>query len=190
METLQTLLARHGAPGSVGCNRPDGDLEPVFVSLASEQPPEDTPELIAEFLGVREYANLHPQLYPLARSKSTGNVICALRRAFADDTSEWYEKTSSKQPWPIVEAQVGGVGMRLLALSSEHLMRRIACECDFSGERTELIDAYNEHLGKNRIQDKSLDQPYEVGSVQKLGYVVVVVNCMFSYLDVHAIVLS
>ncbi|KAL3895179.1 MAG: hypothetical protein SGARI_007524, partial [Bacillariaceae sp.] len=167
IETLQTLLTKHGAPGSIGCNLPDGDLEPVFVNL-SEQPPEDTPELISDFLGVNEYVNLHPQLYPLAKSKSAGNMICALRRAFADDASEWYEN-SSNQPWPIVEAQVGGIGMRLLALSSEHLMRRIACECDFAGERTELIEVYNEHLGKNRIQDKGLDEPYETGSVEKLG---------------------
>lgn len=169
IETLQTLLSQHGAPGSVGCNQP-GDLELVFVNLASEEPPEETPELISDFLGVNEYVNLHPQLYPLAKSKSTGNMICALRRAFADDASEWYEN-SSNQPWPIVEAQVGGMGMRLLALNSEHLMRRIVCECDFAGERTELIDVYNEHLGKNLIADKGLDQPYEAGAVEKLGYV-------------------
>lgn len=169
IETLQTLLSRHGAPGSFGCNQP-GDLEPVFVDSVSEQSPEETPELISDFLGVNEYVNLHPQLYPLAKSKSTGNLVCALRRAFADDAAEWYEN-SSNQPWPIVEAQVGGMGMRLLALNSEHLMRRIVCECDFSGERVELIDVYNEHLGKNLIADKGLDQPYETGEVEKLGYV-------------------
>jgi hypothetical protein len=168
IETLQILLSRHGAPGSVGCSKPDGDLEPVFVSRgSSEQLPEDTPELISEFLGVNDYIDLHPQLYPLAQSKTTGNLVCALRRAFADDASEWYEIASS-QPWPIVEAKLGGPGIRLLALSSEQLMRRIVCECDFSGKRTELINLYNEQLGKNRIQDKALDQPYEPGSVEKL----------------------
>jgi hypothetical protein len=123
-------------------------------------------------MGANEYVNLHPHLYPLAKSKSTGNLICALRRAFADDASEWYQN-SSNQPWPIVEATIGGPGMRLLALNSEHLMRRIACECDFAGEHKELIDMYNEQLGKNQIQDKGLDQPYEPGSVEKLGYVAI-----------------
>jgi hypothetical protein len=169
IETLQTLLSKHGAPGSLGCSKPDGDLEPVFISDgSSEQPPEETPELISEFLGVNDYIDLHPQLYPLAQSKTTGNLICALRRTVADDVSEWYE-VSSSQPWPIVEAKIGGPGMRLLALNSEHLMRRIVCECDFSGERTELIDLYNEQLGKNQILDLALDQPYEPGSVEKLG---------------------
>ncbi|KAG7344168.1 hypothetical protein IV203_022176 [Nitzschia inconspicua] len=169
IETLQTLLSKHGAPGSLGCSKSDGDLEPIFVASDSELPPEDTPELISEFLGVNDYIDLHPHLFPLAKSKTSGNLICALRRAYADDASQWYEN-SSQAPWPIVEAKIGGPGMRLLALNSEHLMRRIVCECDFAGERTELIDLYNDQLGKNRIQDKALDQPYEPGSVKKLGY--------------------
>jgi hypothetical protein len=166
VETLQTLLSKHGAPGSLGCSKPDGDLEPIFV--ASERLDEDTPELISEFLGVNDYIDLHPHLYPLAKSKTSGNLICALRRAYADDAAAWYEN-SSQAPWPIVEAKIGGLGMRLLALNSEHLMRRIICECDFFGERTDLIAIYNEQLGKNRIKDKGLDQPYEPGSVEKLG---------------------
>jgi len=173
VETLQLLLSKHGAPGSLGCTKPDGDLEPVFVAAESELPPEETPELISTFLGVNDYVNLHPHLYPLAKSKTSGNLICALRRAHADDAMEWYEN-SSNAPWPIVEAKLGGPGMRLLSLNSEHLMRRIVCECDFGGVRTELIDIYNEQLGKNRIQDKGLDQPYEPGSVEKLGCVLVV----------------
>mmetsp|Transcript_17079 Transcript_17079/g.27722 ORF Transcript_17079/g.27722 Transcript_17079/m.27722 type:complete len:234 (+) Transcript_17079:1130-1831(+) len=167
VETLQKLLACHGAPGSLGCSQPR-DLEPVFVSAESEQPPEDTPELISTIVGMsmNDYVNLHPHLYPLAKSKSTGNLVCALRRAFAE--GEWYE-TSTNAPWPIVEARLGGPGMRLLALSSEHLMRRIACEADFEGERAELVELYNKDLGKNMIKDKGLDQPYERGSVEKLG---------------------
>eukprot|EP00536_Pseudo-nitzschia_multiseries_P002289 jgi/Psemu1/235574/estExt_Genewise1.C_300137 len=153
METLQTMLSSHGAPGSIGCSSPD-DLEP-------------TPELVATIMGTNECANLHPHLFPLAKSKSTGNYICALRRAFAVDSD--YEN-SSKAPWPIVEAEVGGPGMRLLSLNSEHLMRRIVCEVDFGEERKELIDLYNGVLGKGDIEDKGLDQPYETGSVEKLGY--------------------
>jgi len=168
--TLQTMLSSHGAPGSVGCSSPD-DLEPIYVcaSSANSEDNEETPELVANIMGMNEYANLHPHLYPLAKSKSTGNFICALRRAFADDASEMYEN-SSKAPWPIVEAELGGPGMRLIALNSENLMRRIVCECDFGGERNELIELYNEDLGKGVIQDKDLDQPYEKGSVEKLGY--------------------
>lgn len=157
VDTLQSLLSKHGAPGSKGCAE-KGDLEPVV--LGSEQSPE-TPELVSTLMGVDEFINLHPHLYPLAKSKKTGNVVCALRRAFADDASQWYEN-SSNAPWPIVEAKVGGPGMRLLALNSEHLMRRIVCECDFSGEGKELIDIYNNGLTKGT-------EPYQRGSVEKLG---------------------
>lgn len=166
METLQTMLSSHGAPGSAGCSSPD-DLEPIYFSPSDAN--EETPELVANIMGITEYADLHPHLYPLAKSKSTGNFICALRRAYADDASDLYEN-SSKAPWPIVEAKLGGPGMRVIALNSEHLMRRIVCECDFDGERNELIDLYNEDLGKGKVQDKGLDQPYERGSVEKLGY--------------------
>lgn len=170
METLQTMLSSHGAPGSVGCSSPD-DLEPVFFSASSvnTEEAEETPELVADIMGMNECNNLHPHLYPLAKSKSTGNFICALRRAFADDASDLYEN-SSKAPWPIVEAKLGGPGMKLIALNSEHMMRRIACECDFGGERSELIDLYNKDLGKGAIPDEGLDRPYEKGSVEKLGY--------------------
>ena len=169
--TLQTMLSSHGAPGSVGCSLPD-DLEPIYVSAsgANSDDTEETPELVANIMGMNEYSNLHPHLYPLARSKSTGNFICALRRAFADDASDLYEN-SSKAPWPIVEAELGGLGMRLIAMNSEHLMRRIVCECDFGGDRNELIELYNEDLGKGVVQDKGLDEPYEKGSVEKLGWV-------------------
>jgi hypothetical protein len=168
VETLQTMLAKHGAPGSLGCSEP-ADLEPVFVSTGG---PDETPELISTILGINEFVDLHPHLYPLAKSKTTGNLICALRRAYADDAMQWYEN-STNAPWPIVEAKLGGPGMRLLALNSEHLMRRIACECDFTGERKQLVDLYNEGLGKSIIKDSGLDQPYELGSVEKLGYVLV-----------------
>jgi len=158
------MISSHGAPGSIGCTLPD-DLEPVILSDNSEE----TPELVANIMGLNDLTNLHPQLYPLAKSKSTGNYICALRRAFAEDTSDMYEN-SSKAPWPIVEAKMGGPGMRLVALNSEHLMRRIASECDFGGERKELIELYNKDLGKGVIKEEALDRPYEEGSVEKLGY--------------------
>ena len=167
METLQAMLEAHGAPGSEGCSSAD-DLELVFVATGGED--DETPELVADIMGLNEYANLHPHLFPLAKSKSTGNFICALRRAYADDASDLYEN-SSKAPWPIVEAQMNGPGMRLLSLNSEHLMRRIAAECDFEGSNEDLIDLYNEDMGKGVIQDTGLDQPYEKGSVEKLGYV-------------------
>lgn len=164
LETLQTLLSRHGAPGSQGCTDPN-DLAPVTLSTKEE---EETPELVSSLIGIDEYMNLHPHLYPLARSKTSGNFICALRRAYADDATEWYEN-SSNSPWPIVEAALGGRGMKLLALNSEHLMRRIVCECDFTGEGKDLVELYNEGLGKSTINDKAMDEPYEPGSVKKLG---------------------
>jgi hypothetical protein len=159
METLQALLLKHGAPGSKGCTEGD-DLEPVIKY--------DTPELISSITGMDGYSNLHPHLYPIAKSKKTGNIICALRRAFSEDAMASYE-SSSKSPWPIVEAQLGGVGMRLLALNSEHLMRRIVCECDFSGQGKELITAYNNGLDKSSIKDAAMGSPYEIGAVKKLG---------------------
>eukprot|EP00537_Pseudo-nitzschia_pungens_P000474 CAMPEP_0172365034 /NCGR_PEP_ID=MMETSP1060-20121228/8026_1 /TAXON_ID=37318 /ORGANISM="Pseudo-nitzschia pungens, Strain cf. cingulata" /LENGTH=443 /DNA_ID=CAMNT_0013088191 /DNA_START=148 /DNA_END=1479 /DNA_ORIENTATION=+ len=185
LATLRAMLSSHGAPGSIGCASPNGDLEPVFpVATLEDNDEDETPELVATIAGstALEFSNLHPHLYPLARSKSTGNYVCALRRAFAEDAS--YEN-SSKAPWPIVEARVGGPGMRLLALNSEYLMRRIACEVDFEDENDDdenesenennddnkkLIDLYNEDLGKGILIDKGLDQPYEKGSVKNLGY--------------------
>eukprot|EP00751_Fragilariopsis_kerguelensis_P001509 CAMPEP_0170815032 /NCGR_PEP_ID=MMETSP0733-20121128/38136_1 /TAXON_ID=186038 /ORGANISM="Fragilariopsis kerguelensis, Strain L26-C5" /LENGTH=448 /DNA_ID=CAMNT_0011173351 /DNA_START=31 /DNA_END=1377 /DNA_ORIENTATION=+ len=181
LETLQTMLSSHGAPGSIGCSLPDGDLEPVHFSIPSissnkksEDNDDETPELIATMSGSNskngdEYNNLHPHLYPLAKSKSTGNFICALRRAYADDAPELHENASNAL-WPIVEAKLDGPGIRLLALNSEYLMRRIVCECDSSGSRKELIDLYNKDLGKDIIQDEGLDRPYEEGSVERLGY--------------------
>jgi hypothetical protein len=72
--------------------------------------------------------------------------------------------------------------MRLLALNSEHLMRRIACECDFTGEHRHLIDLYNEGIGKSIVKDTGLDKPYELGSVEKLGYVLFVdLKCLSSF---------
>jgi len=181
LETLQTMLSSHGAPGSIGCSSPDGDLEPVYFSIPSissnkksEDNDDETPELIATMSISKsknddEYTNLHPHLYPLAKSKSTGNFICALRRAYADDAPELHENASNAL-WPIVEAKLDGPGIRLLALNSEYLMRRIVCECDSSGSRKELIDLYNKDLGKDIIKDEGLDRPYEEGSVDRLGY--------------------
>ena len=107
LSTLQTLLNKFGAPGSKGCAEPD-DLSAVVAF-------EDTPELVGSLMGTDpELSNLHPHLFPIAKSAKTGNYICALRRAYADDTS--YE-SSTDTPWPIVEAQSGGIGMQLLSLN-------------------------------------------------------------------------
>lgn len=173
LRTLQTLLNKHGAPGSQGCTTPY-DLVPV-VTL----PPSDVPELVSKLDVVvdrdapsttagRELLDLHPHLFPICKSAQTGNYICGLRRAYANDASY---TSSSKAPWPIVEATVGGPGMRLLSLQSEHLMRRIACESDFYGTASDLVDVYNDGLGKGLLNDVSLDKPYAPGDVAKLGYV-------------------
>jgi hypothetical protein len=142
ISTLQTLLSRHGAPGSRGC-RHANDLVPVQ----------------------EQNLNLHPHLVPIAQSIKTGNYICALRRCYADDS---HYESSTTAPWPIVETREGSRGMTLLALNSEHLMRRIACESDFSGGG-ELVSLYNNGLGQGNLLE-GLDAPYEVGSVEKLGY--------------------
>ena len=113
LSTLQTLLSKRGAPGSIGCNQSGGDLIPIPISTSSSN----------------EYKDLHPHLLPLAKSTSSGNIICALRRAYADDSPD-YESPSINAPWPIVESGVGLPGMRLLSLNSEHLMRRIAADAD------------------------------------------------------------
>lgn len=154
ISTLQTLLTRHGAPGSVECRAPN-DL----VAVESLQ---DTPELVSRLSGPGELANLHPYLFPIVRSKSSGNYICAYRNPFVEE--------AERQPWPIVEAKLGGPGMSVLALNSEHLMRRIACECDFDGTDDDTVRLYNEGLGMGLLKEQSLDLPYEPGSVSKLGY--------------------
>ena len=167
LETLQTLLNKHGAPGSLECKVGNGDLEPVSTLVSAEEEKE-TPELISYMMGWESQKNLHPHLYPIARSKSSGNFICALRRAYADDATNMYEN-SSNSPWPIVEAKPNGPGMRLLALNSEHLMRRIAVESDFQGETQDLVTIYNDGLGQGILNDKALDAPYQSGDAAKLG---------------------
>lgn len=156
LNTLQTLLSERGAPGSRGCKITNGDLVAISPSEAATS---------------STYVNLHPHLFPLAKSDSTGNVICALRRAYADDAD--YDSPSINAPWPIVESAVGVPGMRLLALNSEHMMRRIAADADanLEGEDAEkIIGIYNEGLGKGELTDTQLDNVYEAGSVSKLGY--------------------
>lgn len=116
-----------------------------------------------------EFKDLHPHLLPLARSQSTGNVICALRRAYADDAG--YDSPSLASPWPIVESAVGLPGMRLLSLNSEHLMRRICADADANLEGDDaqrILELYNDGLGSGSLG--AMDVPYEMGSVEKLGY--------------------
>jgi hypothetical protein len=108
-----------------------------------------------------EIFNLHPYLYPIARSQTSGNYICAYRNPHAE---------SSNQPWPIVETKPGAPGMSLLSLNSEHLMRRIVCECDFGETDLDVIDLYNEGIGGNQLVDAALDKAYLHGEVTKLGY--------------------
>uniref|UniRef100_A0A7S4K069 Thiamine pyrimidine synthase n=2 Tax=Odontella aurita TaxID=265563 RepID=A0A7S4K069_9STRA len=153
LPTLRTLLSKSGAPGSRGCAEGGGDLSPAASSSGDG--------------GDDDILNLHPHLYPIARSASSGNYVCALRRAYAEDAE--YE-SSTNQPWPIVEARTGGIGMRLLALNSEHLMRRIAAEADDAGDDEGVLDIYNEGVGKGKLMDAGLDTPYEAGSVDQLGY--------------------
>ena len=119
LSTLQALLSIWGAPGSVGCNLGNGDLIPV--------PPRSSSSCSSE------YRDLHPHLLPLARSASSGHVICALRRGYADDVEYFDAPALLARPWPIVESAVGLPGMRLLSLNSEHLMRRIAADADARG---------------------------------------------------------
>lgn len=155
LSTLHALLSKRGAPGSVGCNQGDGDLVPVPPSAATSG----------------EYDDLHPHLLPLAKSASSGNLICALRRAYADDAD--YDSQSLAAPWPIVESGLGLPGMRLLSLNSEHLMRRIAADADANLEGPEaesIVDAYNDGLGEGKMAERSLDAPYQRGSVEELGY--------------------
>mmetsp|Transcript_12346 Transcript_12346/g.18410 ORF Transcript_12346/g.18410 Transcript_12346/m.18410 type:complete len:397 (+) Transcript_12346:42-1232(+) len=153
LDTLQTLLSERGAPGSRGCSQGGGDIVPIPLSSSSST----------------EFKDLHPHLLPLARSQSTGNVICALRRAYADDAG--YDSPSLASPWPIVESAVGLPGMRLLSLNSEHLMRRICADADANLEgddQQRILELYNDGLGSGSLG--AMDAPYEMGSVEKLGY--------------------
>jgi hypothetical protein len=157
LSTLQTLLNKHGAPGSQGCNTAD-DLVAVTMTL------QETPELVASLDKHDILRELHPYLFPIAKSLASGNYICAYRSPYVEDGKH-------SPPWPIVETKLGGPGMQLLALNSEHMMRRIACECDSQGDGGKsVIEIYNEALGKGFLADAALDTPYEAGSVAKLGY--------------------
>ena len=173
LDTLQTLLQKYGAPGSQDCRKP-GDLKPV--SSLHEQ---DMPELLSALTGGAsaslaadndategsDLTNLHPYLFPIAQSTSQPDAfICAYRNPSTEESNKNF-------PWPIVETKLGGPGFRLLALNSEHLMRRIACERDdaMQGE-DESIEIYNSGLGMGKISDASLDAPYTPGAVAQLGY--------------------
>ena len=48
-------------------------------------------------------------------------------------------------------------------------MRRIACESDFAGNGTELVEIYNDGLGRGLVHDKGVDEVYEPGSAEALG---------------------
>ena len=177
LSTLQTLLSRHGAPGSQKCNLPD-DLIPIQL--------EDAPELVSALAPSEsqdELANLHPYLFPIAQSKASENhFVCAYRNPFVELDDKEHNKNT---PWPLVETCLEG-GMQVLALNSEHLMRRIVCECDYSQTQSDLIDLYNAGLGQGKLVSSSsseaatatttaatataLDTPYEPGAVEKLGY--------------------
>ena len=156
LPTLQSLLSLRGAPGSRDCLAGGGDLVPVPVPVPAASD---------------EALRLHPHLVPIARSTGTGGYVCALRRAYADDAD--YE-SSSDAPLPIVEARPDGFGMRLLALNSEHLMRRIAAAADGGEEEgsgdEDALAMYNDGLGQGLLPDSAFDNPYEAGSVAKLGY--------------------
>lgn len=183
LSTLQTLLSKHGAPGSVGCQKGNNDLVPILSGSSSFQ---EVPELIESMEGdddretlvsndlIQRFHNLHPYLFPIAQSQSSGNVICGYRNPMLEE----YDKN---HPWPIVETKVGAPGFRILALNSEHLMRRIICECDDKIEQDnnnnndkddyhDSINLYNKGLGQGMMKDVGLDTPYQLGSVKKLGY--------------------
>lgn len=157
LSTLQTLLSKHGAPGSSQCGKAD-DLQAITAN------PWETPELVASLSGAQqEHRDLHPYLLPIAKSKSTEAYICAYRNPFV-------EESDKKHPWPIVEAKLNSPGMRLVALNSEHLMRRMACEADVSDNGEHILAIYNDGLGRGILPDPALDAPYESGSVEQLGY--------------------
>lgn len=122
LETLQTLLQKYGAPGSVGCAAPN-DLQPIT----------DTPELVTS---LESLSDLHPYLFPIAQSQSTSNLLCAYRNPST-------EESNKEHPWPIVETRVGSPGFSLLSLQSEDLMRRIAAHCDASND-AEGLALYND----------------------------------------------
>ena len=182
LSTLQTLLQRHGAPGSQGCQQPN-DLIPIVTPITARM---ETPELMASLEPTpdsssssnHKFINLHPYLFPICQSASTGHIICAYRdpRRERDDSSSSSTSSTSllppppPKPWPIVEAKVGGPGMQILALNSEHLLRRMVCEMDFAGTDPDLVALYNQGLGQNRWTDAALDTPYVPGSVAQLGY--------------------
>jgi hypothetical protein len=111
--------------------------------------------------------DLHPYLFPVAQSTSSPDAfICAYRNPSTEESDKNF-------PWPIVETKIGGPGFKLLALNSEHLMRRNTCESDddaIGRDTTELVAMYNDGVGEGKIADPLLDTPYQVGSVAQLGY--------------------
>jgi hypothetical protein len=136
-DLLVTLLQKYGAPGSIDCKQANGDIQGISL-----------PNSVS--------ASLHPYLYPLAQSTSSGHVICA------------YMSPDSKT-WPIIETVENGKGMHVLALNSEYMMKRIACEQDYkSGDDTEAVDSYNASMDQvMSTTEATLKAPFATGMTRQ-----------------------
>eukprot|EP00587_Corethron_hystrix_P007972 CAMPEP_0113311556 /NCGR_PEP_ID=MMETSP0010_2-20120614/8747_1 /TAXON_ID=216773 ORGANISM="Corethron hystrix, Strain 308" /NCGR_SAMPLE_ID=MMETSP0010_2 /ASSEMBLY_ACC=CAM_ASM_000155 /LENGTH=334 /DNA_ID=CAMNT_0000167221 /DNA_START=155 /DNA_END=1159 /DNA_ORIENTATION=- /assembly_acc=CAM_ASM_000155 len=148
------MICHPSLPFFPGFSNPDGPLTSVVGGASS----------LEELSLISKDVGLHPHLIPLAHRDD--RYICALRSAASDGQ---LNDVDGGRLLPIVETSVGvnNVGMRLLGLNSEHLMRRIAATADEMGLE-ELIDLYNSNLGTGLYG--GLDAKYEVGSVKALGY--------------------
>jgi len=150
------MLGHPSLPSCPGFSASGGPLVPVVDDLEKST--------MSELSVLSRDLGLHPHLVPLAHRD--GRYLCALRSTGGDGGSGDADGTRFL---PIVETSVGenNVGMRLLSLNSEHLMRRMAAAADDGGD-TEVMDIYNDGLGQGLYGD--MDTKYEAGSVKDLGY--------------------
>lgn len=150
---FQTIICQTGVPGSTGCLKENQNLTPIdFQSQRSD------------------WQDIYPFLIPLAVSQTTNHVIAAYRDPFS----------TSNSPWPIVETKIDTekpTGFSLLALNSEHILRRIVATCDEQETHTGMIDLYNHGLkeapGDGTESTRSstpLIAPYTPGSVAEFKY--------------------
>jgi hypothetical protein len=128
LSTFQQLLSLYGAPGSVGCSRGNGDLIAVTQCMSS------TPEVISSLetgsdTCYNDFRNLHPFLFPIVKSRSSGHYICACW-----PLTNLLKADATSAPWSIVETTLHAPGMQIVALSADHLMKRIAATADEQGD--------------------------------------------------------
>jgi hypothetical protein len=123
IEVLQDFVSKQGVPGSIACH---DSMQPIAVPNTDKS----------------QWSRLHPYLYPLAHSTTTGHVVGALMLSPSSSRT-------TTAPWPIVETSLyAPASFHMIAMNSEHLLRRIlvTAEHDKHPDIATLMASFNDSL--------------------------------------------